>query len=57
MKKYKEIYDMALDLLDKTNRTFTDVSPEQKETLNILLTGFINNVNSVLVKSIKDADN
>jgi hypothetical protein len=57
MNKYKEIYDLALDLLDKTNRTFTDVTPHEKETLYILLTGFINNVNSILVKSYTNADN
>jgi len=55
MNKYKEIYDEALALLEKTNKTFTDVTPDEKDTLNILLTGFINNVNSILVKSIKNA--
>jgi hypothetical protein len=55
MEKYKEIYDEALALLEKTNKTFTDVTPDEKDTLNSLLTGFINNVNSILVKSIKNA--
>jgi hypothetical protein len=57
MKEIKVIYDLALDLLDKTNRTFTDVTPQEKETLNILLTGFINNVNSILVKKVQNANN
>jgi hypothetical protein len=57
MDKYKEIYDEALALLEKTNKEFTDVTQDEKDTLNCLLTGFINNVNSILIKNIKNATN
>jgi hypothetical protein len=55
MKEYREIYDLAMELLIKTNKTFTDVTSEDLDVLNSLLTGFINNVNSLLVKSVKNA--
>ena len=57
MAKIKDIYDNALDLMIKSNEPSPDIPPEDLETLNILLTGFINNLNFLLIKSLKNANN
>lgn len=57
MKEIKEIYDQALELMKDCNESFKDLPEERLNTLNILLTGIISNINQILTDSVKNANN
>lgn len=56
MKEIKVIYDQALELMKDCNESFKYL-PTELETLNILLTSIVSNINQILTDSVKNANN